>query len=242
MTKTLLTIIAVPLLAAGLVACGGSSRGATSASHPAVAVATNPSDSGTVRAKALPMSAYEPPTKVRGLMGDGDRDAPGDADGYRTPDDDEDSNLDGQPKDENEGYRDSDDLDSLRVGHPASAADRKAVEAIVKRYYAVAVTGDGASACSLMDRAFAKSVPIDYGQFGAPYLHGGKTCAEIATREFKHSRKLLASAIYITAVHLEHPDRAYALFGSRTAPAGFIAVQREGRSWKIASLVGRPQP
>lgn len=189
------------------------------------------------------MSGYEPPTKLHFLKGDGDADARSWEDGHGTPDNDEDPGLDRRPgSDAGEGYRDADDLDSLRVGVPASPADMRAIEAVVKRYYAVAATGDGAKACAMMARAFAKSVPVDYGKYGPPYLHGGKTCASIAARQFHRARDQITPAIYITAVHLEHPDRAYALFGSRTTPASFIAVVREGSTWKIGALMGRPQP
>ena len=189
------------------------------------------------------MSGYEPPTHVRGLKGDGDRDTSNWDDGYRTPDNDEDPALDRhQPSDTHEGYRDADDLDSLRVGIPMSPAATKAIEALVRRYYAVAKRGDGAKACSMMDRSFANAVPVDYGKLGALYLRAGKTCAQVASLQFKHSRLQIATAIFFTAVHLENADRAYALFGARAAPASFIAVVREGRVWKIGALLGQPMP
>lgn len=255
--RTLLAVVVLLLPGSCLVACGGSGKSAGSSVHKASSAASSTgSASATSSAatpesgpatvdpgKALPMSGYEPPTRLRFLKGDGDSDTSMWDDGNRSPDNDEDPGLDRRaPSDAREGYRDADDLDSLRVGVPASPADARAVAAAVKRYYAVAATGNGAKACSMMAPSFASSVPVDYGKFGPSYLHGGKTCAEIASREFEHSRRQITAAIYITAVHLEHPDRAYALIGSRITPASYIAVVREGGAWKIGALLGRPMP
>lgn len=191
--------------------------------------------------KSLPMSAYEPPTHLP-LKGDSDRDAPMWDDGYRTPDNDEDSGLDRQRSDAHEGYRDADDLDSLRVGIPESPANTRAIEALVSRYYAVAASGDGAKACAMMARGYAEAVPVDYGKFGPLYLRGGKTCAQIATLDFEHNRSLIPTTLVFTAVHEENPHRAYALFGSTTTPASFIGVDRENGVWKIGALLGGPEP
>lgn len=240
-----------PLLASALVSCGGASK------HTASAVSRAPSgafarSTGTSSSSLTgngarpfvgrPMSAYEPPTRLRGLQGDGDHDESSWDDGYRAPDNDEDPGLDHQPSDSPEGYRDADDLDSLSVGHPASAADTEAIEAVVRRYYAVAATGNGARACAMMGRSFAEAVPIDYGKFGKSFLHAGKTCAQIADLQFEHSRSQITASIQITVVHQTSPTRAYALFGSSTTPASFIAVEREGGAWKVAALLGRPEP
>ncbi len=188
------------------------------------------------------MSAYEPPTRLRGLKGDGDRDESSWKDGYRTADNDEDAQLDHRPNDVPEGYRDADDLDTLRVGHPMSPSETKTIEALVRRYYAVAITGNGAKACAMMDRGYAHAVPVDYGRFGPPYLHGAKTCAAALTLEFKDLRSQITTAIEFTAVHQESADRAYALFGSKTTPASFLGVDRENGVWKIGGLLGTPMP
>jgi hypothetical protein len=235
------------LLAVGFTACGSA------ATHDRVrSLHTTPVDAGGSGGETdamipvrggLPMSAYEPPTKLRGLKGDGDKDLPSEADGYRTPDNDNDARSDRrQPGDEGEGYRDSDDLDSLRVGAPAGPALARTIAAVVRRYYAVAATGNGARACGLLSPGFARAVPTAYGEFGPAYLHGGRTCAAVASLQFRHDRSQLTAGIQVTAVHLERTDRAYALFGSKTTPASFIAVVREGGTWKVAAIMGRPEP
>lgn len=246
LTKAPLASLALVLLLAAA-GCGGSHKD-TAASSRAVASRGASTETASKYAgpltvqpgKQLPMSGYEPPPHVRGLKGDGDHDSSSWDDGHRTPDNDEDPALDRRASDAKEGYRDADDLDSLRVGVPMKAADTKAIEALVRRYYAVAMSGDGAKACSMMDRGYAKAVPIDYGKFGPSYLHAGKTCAQVASLQFKHSRSQIPKTIFFTAVHEENANRAYALFGSRTAPASFIAVDREAGVWKIGALFGRP--
>lgn len=245
LTKALLAALVGWALLAGLVACGGARKGSSvssatdmrAASH---AASSSPSTLTQYPGQRRPMSAYEPPTHLP-LKGDSDHDARTWDDGYRTPDNDEDPGLDHQPSDAREGYRDADDLDSLRVGIPESPANTRAIEALVRRYYAVAASGDGAKACAMMDRGFAESAPVAYGRFGPPYLRGGKTCAQIAMLEFKHDHSLISTKLVFTAVHEESPNRAYALFGSTTSPASFIGADRENGVWKIGSLLGRPE-
>lgn len=230
--------LAATLLAVGIGACGHAGAGSVSSSRATSTVATNTIVPDTNQG----MDEYEAPTRLHGLRGDDDHDASSWDDGYHKPDDDNDEGMDHQPSDEHEGYRDSDDLDSLRVGHPASPAQANTIEALVRRYYAVAATGDGAKACSMMARSFAQATPLDYGKFGPPYLHGAKTCARVTTLQFEHSRDQITSPIQITAVHIETENRAYAYFGSRTTPASEIAVLREGGNWKIGALLGGPMP
>jgi hypothetical protein len=247
--RAMLSSVALVLLLGAGVGCGGSTHDTPTSSRAVASTGASTETSSkyngplTVQpGKRLPMSGYEPPTHVRGLKGDGDQDSSMWDDGYRAPDNDEDPALDHRPSDANEGYRDADDLDSLRVGIPMNAADTKAIEALVRRYYAVAMRGEGAKACSMMTRSFANSVPLDYGKFGAAYLHAGKTCAQIASLQFRHSHSQIPKTLFFTAVHLENASRAYALFGSRTAPAGFIAIDREAGVWKIGALLGRSMP
>lgn len=236
--RSLLVSLAVALLGAAITACDHAGRGATAPSRAASTATATAVGPGV----APSMSAYEAPTHLRGLRGDGDRDSPSWGDGYLSPDDDNDRNLDHQPGDAHEGYRDADDLDSLTVGHPANAAETKTIEDLVRRYYAVAAAGNGAKACSMMARGLAKAAPRDYGKFGAPYLHGVNTCAQVTSLQFEHSRSQITPAVQFTAVHVENESRAYALFGSRTTPASYIAVVREDGSWKIGALIGGPLP
>jgi hypothetical protein len=231
--KALLVSLVAVLLGLGIAACGGAGRGTGSTPHASSSVAASRGAPGSRVYEAAPH---------HGLKNDGDVDPVGDADRDNSADNDHDPWLDYQYGNESDRYHDRDDMDRLNVGYVGSVADAKAITALVKRYYAVAVAGDGAEACAMMPPGFVKAVPLDYGKLGPSYLHGGKTCAAVVSLQFEHSRKQLTPAIQVTGVHFEHSDRAYAMFGSKTTPASFIAVVREGASWRIGALIGGPLP
>ena len=72
-------------------------------------------------------------------------------------------------KDNDVGLTAGDDTNSsaLNYAHAASAADRRAVTALIKRYYAAATAGDGATACSMLYITLAEAVVEDYGHGSA---------------------------------------------------------------------------
>jgi hypothetical protein len=126
-------------------------------------------------------------------------------------------------------------------GHAADAVDRRAVTAVVKRYYAVAKVGNGKVACSMIAPGLLKAIPLDYGQFGAQYLHGAKTCQAVLSRLFKHTQRELAGWLIVTGV-LVKGDRAYGLLGSSKMPASMIMLVREHGAWRIDAPLGGPIP
>jgi hypothetical protein len=156
------------------------------------------------------------------------------ADGYLKGDDDNDA--DARNRFDDHLIRD--------YGHAARAADRKAVTALVKRYYAAAVADLGATVCSLMsphiagernlgeasEEAFALAASL-------PPLHG-KSCAQIMTLLFKedHVRVTVAnSTLVVTSVRI-NGSRGYALLGFRATPERYVSVERERGRWKIDAL------
>lgn len=148
-----------------------------------------------------------------------------------------------------ESYRDFDDNPVLTYGRAADAADRRAVTALVKRYYAAGAAGDGASACALTSRAFAQTIPEDYGQeLGQAassgvlaLLRGARTCAAILSLLFEHYHDRLSAAVAVTGVRVDG-EYGYALVGSATMPASVVEVGREGGVWRIDELLGRAVP
>jgi len=56
------------------------------------------------------------------------------------------------------GRYDKDNDATFQWGPPASAADRRAVVALIKRYYEIAAAGDGAKACSMLDPLIVEMV------------------------------------------------------------------------------------
>jgi hypothetical protein len=81
----------------------------------------------------------------RSFSGDGDGDNPSDIDGDEQTDADDDDDDDSQTE-ESKNYHDHDDGGILNYGQAAGAADRQAVTAIVKPYYA-ALAGAPVSHC-----------------------------------------------------------------------------------------------
>jgi hypothetical protein len=148
-----------------------------------------------------------------------------------------------------ESYRDGDDGTVLGYGREAGAADGRAVEDLVERYYAAAASGDGATACALTEPAFAMTIAVHHEEelgSNAPagagaLLRGATTCPTVLSRLFKRLHAELAAPVRVTGVRIEG-RYGYALVGSATLPATFVAVGHETGSWQVEGLLGRPVP
>jgi hypothetical protein len=151
---------------------------------------------------------------------------------YTKADSDKDNDI-GAPHD------DTNNNSELDFGHAANAADKRTVTALVKRYYATALAGDGAKACSMIYSTLAEAVPEDYGQPPGPlYMRGAKTCPAAMALLFKHFHTLLTLEVpklEVTRVRLiEH--HGYALLSFGELPEREILVAREGRVWTMNGL------
>lgn len=135
---------------------------------------------------------------------------------------------------------------ALNYGHPADAADKQAVTALLKRYYAAALAGDGAKTCAMLYVTFAEAIPEDYGpgSAGAPYLKQGKTCPAVMGLLFKHFHSQLAAELPLLKVSrvrlVQHHGFAILSFG--TMPEREITVRREKRTWKVEALLDGELP
>jgi hypothetical protein len=177
-------------------------------------------------------------------LNDGDKDPTNDEDsddiGGKKVDEDNDLREDHLPA-QNQSYHDGDD-DLVRFGKPASAADRRAITSVFKRYQAAAVAEDGITACHLLYSSFAEAIPEDYGQPPGPsYLRGGKTCQAIMTMLFRHSHDELTSAFDVTGVRVVR-NQGVALLGSKKAPASYLDMRRERGLWKVGALIAISLP
>jgi hypothetical protein len=128
-------------------------------------------------------------------------------------------------------------------GHEASAADRRAITALVERYYAAAAAGDGKTGCRLIYSSIAGAVPEDYGKPPGPAYSRGKTCPVVLAKVFGHIHGE-AAGLAVTAVTgvRVYRDRGFAELRSSVTPNGEIFVEREHGSWKIGALMGKEQP
>lgn len=149
---------------------------------------------------------------------------------------DEDGDLGGAR--ENRGYRDHDDSNILSFGHTASAADRRTVTAVVRRYYRAAAAGDGRTACALLLPSIASVAALNYGRGAGPsYLRGAETCQAVMVRLFKQSHDELSAPVTVTGV-LIRGENAYTLLGSTKMRASYITLLHEHGAWKIDELLG----
>lgn len=128
---------------------------------------------------------------------------------------------------------------ALSFGQAASTRDRREIAALVKRYYAVALSGDGAKGCTMLNSALAEIAVEDYGSLAGPaYARGAKTCHEVLSDVFRfyHARFVaVIPHLKVAAVRLQ--GRAgYALLRFGPYPERKISVGREGSSWRIAAL------
>jgi hypothetical protein len=212
--KSLLALPVIALLGLGATACGGADR----AAHMPAGRYLNDGD-------AEKIDDHDPDNRSSNHED-------GDGDSFKEYEDTYD----------NGSYRDSDDHSTLILGHAASAADRRAITAVVKRYYAAAAAGDGAEACSMLTPSLARAAPEDYGKRAGPvYLRGSRNCPAIMSRLFKHFHAELTGAIEVTGVRVDS-ESTLALVGSSTIPAGEVAVKREGGAWRLTSLLAHALP
>jgi hypothetical protein len=213
--RSVLTLLAIALFSAGVTACGGVSKGTGSVSQ---------TSSGAVASSSTPVATAPSVASTQpNLKRDRDNDY------------DNSSNS----------YYDKDDSVILGYGHAAGAADRQAVAAVVKRYYAAAAAGDGAKGCSLIYSIYAETIPENYGRppAGPPALRG-KTCAEVMSKVFKQRQPQLAAdsaTLKVTGARLEG-NRGWALMSFKTMPARSILVHRERGAWKIYALLDSELP
>ncbi len=234
----ILALLASLLLSMGLLACGENDT------------RTDPTVHRSLRSRAFAVRGVsaDAPQAGRHLLGDYDNDdgryvvrgTDGDNDDSTSPpdrDNDSDSNS--------AGRYDSDDGHVADFGHAAPPADRQAIVALVKRYYAAAVAGDGARACSLFFSPLARTYPKDLAEGSTrPYLHGLTRCPEVASRLFEqyHAQLSLDSAtLRVTDVRLSG-KLGLVVLGFTKLPSRLIEVMREGRRWTMYALLDSELP
>lgn len=203
-TRSLVALLAAMLLCAGISACGENNKNADLASSKA---------SSTVppSGRAHPRSAS---SATRG--------------GYLKSDKDEDEDDEGPPLKTRE-----DNLMPLAYGKEANQADKRAITALIKRYYAAAVAGDSAKGCSML----YSTLSTDLGEGQGPPV---QTCAAAMSRVLEQQHKQLVADEVATMVVVNvrvKGNLAVATVGFRTQPVGRINLKREHRTWKLNALI-----
>lgn len=154
-----------------------------------------------------------------------------------------DADMDNDP---GAAYDDTNNNSVLNYGHPATAADKQAVTALLKRYYAAAASNDGAQDCTMLLSSLAAALPADFGPgaTGPAYLRKSTTCPTIMKLLFEHNHGLLSlesPKLEVKRVRLVG-HRGLAILGFGTMPERQISVSREGHTWKISELLDSELP
>jgi hypothetical protein len=162
------------------------------------------------------------------------------APGYVVGDDDEDEDA----------YDYWDDHLVRDYGRAAGTLDRQAIVGLVRRYFAVALAGDGVVACSMLSSKLAKqadlaaAVPRDYVSPDVSALRG-KPCSQFMSLLFGQAHEQLAYAdvasLEVTVVRVQG-DRGLAVLAFRTASERYIPLQREHGTWKIDAILDERLP
>lgn len=142
-----------------------------------------------------------------------------------------------------------DDLNNrlaLDFGHPANSADRHAITALVKRYYRVALAGQGRKGCSMLYPSLAEAAPEDDSREpGTPaYMQNANSCTEVLDDLFRHYHAQLATELpklNITRVRVRGYDGfAFLSFGALAQRK--ISVIRTRRGWNLSQIYDEELP
>jgi len=230
--RSLFALLILVSVGLSVAACNRESKSGAASSGSSHAATTG---TGEVKGAGL--------ASVNGLRNDNDDDnartGDSDEDGDNNKDKDKDSRTD-YKSNNNSSYHDGDDEILIGLGHAASVAEGRRVAAVVRRYYTAAAAADGKEACRLMYPVLAKAIPEDEGKAPGPADIRGTTCPVVMSKVFKHlpSNEKDLATVKVTEVRIDG-DEAHALLGSKTMPASFIILQRDGRAWKVDMLLGR---
>jgi hypothetical protein len=130
-------------------------------------------------------------------------------------------------------------------GHPADAAETRAVATVVGRYYADAAREDGATACRLLYAPRAETIAAEYGGLSDTENKPGATCGSGLSRLFKQLHGLLSSesaGLSVSALRVEFNKGSVQLRLAHVSTPHYIEVHRERGVWKLDMLVDLDRP
>jgi hypothetical protein len=132
--------------------------------------------------------------------------------------------------------------DDVSWGHAASAADFRAVVAVVRAYYAAGAAGNGARGCSLIYSLLADEIPELYGEGSGPPELRGKTCAVVVSKLFRHHRAhFRADSAWLRVFRVRVRGlRGLAFVRLPDTPIHDIPVHREHAAWRVEALIDSP--
>jgi hypothetical protein len=138
------------------------------------------------------------------------------------------------------GPIDADDYAVLDFGHPASAAERGNILALVRRYYEVAVAENGPKACSMLYPSAAKEVVEEDGRL--PGLTGN-TCAVVIAKLFKQRHRQIVADLHslkAVRVRIEGFDGYVVLRFAPAIASRELDMHLVGRAWRVQRALDIP--
>jgi len=149
--------------------------------------------------------------------------------------------------DDGPDHRDEDNYSLRHYGHAAGTAQRRAIAALVRRYYTAGAAGNGAAACALIYSGLAGSPGLGEAAEAVypvapsvPPLRG-QSCARIMSLLFAEDHRRLAAdraSVVVTGVRVKG-GRGWVLLGFRTTPERLFPLRRERGAWKLEALLDR---
>jgi hypothetical protein len=151
--------------------------------------------------------------------------------------------------------RDGDqDIDSLGPGpndsdgdaHPTygpapSTAERAAIVALIKRYYAAAASGRDAEACAMLDPLLAEATVEEHAAGKGSRSPRGRTCAQLLAKIFaQHDRELRedVASLQVGWIQLQVRQRRRAVALVRFGPTRerIVDLHRGPGTWQMEAL------
>jgi hypothetical protein len=161
--------------------------------------------------------------------------------GYVVGDRDDDDRRPGEP-------RDGDDFETREYGRAATAGQRSAVAAALRRYYAVAATGDGAAACGLLDARLAagsdleRFLPQELRPAAGSSVFRGKGCAAVESLLLVLNRPQLrteSATLRVSEVRVRGVE-ALAVMRFRSIAERQVPLRLEKGRWRVDALLDSP--
>jgi hypothetical protein len=138
-----------------------------------------------------------------------------------------------------QGRYDTDNDANPTFGPAASASERQVIVALIKRYYAAAVAGEGARACSMLYPLIAETVvEAHHPGKGTPALRGS-TCAQVAAKVFaQRHRELVADAATLRVGWIQRQARqAVTLVHFGPTRELIVRVHQAPGGWQMNNLL-----
>lgn len=141
------------------------------------------------------------------------------------------------------GSREDPDNDRTPAfGRAASPADARAIGALIRHYYALAASGDGAGACRLVSALLIESLAETGGR--GRRVPAATICARTASAQFRRAhREIVEDLTGVDFMQVRVRERrglALVLFAG--VRERLIPVRREGGAWRMSTLLDGGSP